>query len=47
LLLHIADVLLYHVAKLTYCSAGLVSYKNLTMLNGQNTKISLDGGKMS
>lgn len=42
----LTEVLLYHVANLTYCSAGLVSYTNLTMLNGQNTAIAVDGDKI-
>ncbi|KAL8612741.1 hypothetical protein ACOMHN_033740 [Nucella lapillus] len=40
------SVLLYHVAKLTYCKAGLVFYKELQMVNGQNVQVSVDGDEV-
>ena len=35
----------YHVANLTYCSAGLISYNSLKMLNGDKVSIKVSGGR--
>nr|KAG5711389.1 hypothetical protein BaRGS_006086 [Batillaria attramentaria] len=37
-------VLTYHVAPLTYCSAGIVSYDSIKTVNGAKVKISVAGG---
>jgi len=42
----LTNVLEYHVASLTYCSAGLVSYNQLKMLNKMTVAIKVDGGKL-